>query len=67
MSAYTLAPDGEKYSLVLEQGDHYLGGLIGRNEPADPGDTEGLAILQLATAGLPRCVREGYGAAALSG
>jgi hypothetical protein len=49
MSPYTLAPSGEKYSLVLEQGDHYLGGLIGRNEPADPGDAEGFAILRLAT------------------
>ena len=39
MGGYTLAPSGEKYSLVLQDADHYLGGLIcreNRGGPADP-------------------------------
>ena len=51
MSAYDLSPPGRKYSVVLEQGDHYLGGLICREDRGGPDnqggahDTEGLEIL----------------------
>lgn len=51
MSAYDLAPAGGKYSVVLEEGDHYLGGLICRGDRGGPEnrggahDQEGLEIL----------------------
>jgi hypothetical protein len=46
MSAYTLAPPGDKYSLVLERGDHYLGGLICREDRGGDDDAEGAAIVR---------------------
>ena len=55
MSAYDLSPPGNKYSVVLEEGDHYLGGLICREDRGGPEnrggahDTEGLEILAGAT------------------
>ncbi len=55
MSAYDLSPPGHKYSVTLEQGDHYLGGLICREDRGGPEnkggahDTEGLEILAGAT------------------
>lgn len=39
-------PDGPAYALVLEEGDHYMGGLIGRYEVPGPPDDAGLAELQ---------------------
>lgn len=51
MSAYDLSPPGEKYSVVLEEGDHYLGGLICRDDRGGPDnkggahDAGGLEIL----------------------
>ena len=51
MSAFDLSPPGHKYSVVLEEGDHYLGGLICRADRGGPDnsggahDTEGLEIL----------------------
>ena len=44
MSPYTLAPPGNKYSVVLEKGDHYLGGLICRPDRGGDDDPEGAAI-----------------------
>jgi len=44
MSPYTLAPAGDKYSVVLENGDHYLGGLICRTDRGGDDDPEGAAI-----------------------
>lgn len=44
MSPYTLAPAGDKYSVVLENGDHYLGGLICRADRGGEDDPEGAAI-----------------------
>ncbi|MEO8443631.1 MAG: alpha/beta fold hydrolase [Gammaproteobacteria bacterium] len=44
MSAFTLAPPGDKYSVVLERGDHYLGGLICRTDRGGDDDPEGAAI-----------------------
>ncbi|MEZ5565271.1 MAG: hypothetical protein R3F24_07005 [Gammaproteobacteria bacterium] len=44
MSPYTLAPAGDKYSVVLENGDHYLGGLICRPDRGGDDDPEGAAI-----------------------
>ena len=51
MSAFDLSPPGDKYSVVLEEGDHYLGGLICRDDRGGPDnrggahDTGGLEIL----------------------
>ncbi len=51
MSAFDLGPPGHKYSVILEQGDHYLGGLICREDRGGPDnrggahDTGGLEIL----------------------
>jgi predicted dienelactone hydrolase len=44
MSPYTLAPPGDKYSVVLENGDHYLGGLICRPDRGGEDDPQGAAI-----------------------
>ncbi len=44
MSPYTLAPAGNKYSVVLENGDHYLGGLICRPDRGGDDDPGGAAI-----------------------
>jgi len=44
MSPYTLAPPGNKYSVVLEKGDHYLGGLICRADRGGEDDPQGAAI-----------------------
>ncbi|WP_446830762.1 alpha/beta hydrolase family protein [Candidatus Foliamicus sp.] len=55
MAAYSLSPPGRKYSVVLEEGDHYLGGLICRDDRGGPDnrggahDDEGLTILAGAT------------------
>ena len=51
MSAFGLTPPGDKYSVVLEEGDHYLGGLICREDRGGPDnrggahDADGLEIL----------------------
>lgn len=44
MSPYSLAPPGNKYSVVLEDGDHYLGGLICRTDRVNAPDPQGAAI-----------------------
>ncbi|MBL8200013.1 MAG: hypothetical protein JNK40_03490 [Chromatiales bacterium] len=44
MSPYTLAPPGDKYSVVLENGDHYLGGVICRADRGGEDDPAGAAI-----------------------
>lgn len=46
MSPYTLAPPGDKYSVVLERGDHYLGGLICREDRGGDDDPEGAGIVR---------------------
>jgi dienelactone hydrolase len=43
LGPYDLAPPGDNYALVLEDGDHYMGGLIGRFEVPGPPDEAGLA------------------------
>ena len=51
MLSYELSPPGDKYSVVLEEGDHYLGGLICREDRGGPEnhggapDAEGVTIL----------------------
>jgi hypothetical protein len=45
MAAYFEAPPGEKYGLVLDEGDHYLGGLICREDGGGEDDPEGVAIV----------------------
>jgi len=49
VAAYDLAPPGNKYRVVLDQGDHYLGGLICRADRGGPDDPDGVAILQATT------------------
>jgi predicted dienelactone hydrolase len=45
MAPYDLAPAGDKYSLVIENADHYLGGLICREDRGGADDFEGVQIL----------------------
>ena len=51
MLSYELSPPGDKYSVVLEEGDHYLGGLICREDRGGPEnrggapDADGVTIL----------------------
>ena len=55
MSAFGLTPPGDKYSVVLEEGDHYLGGLIcredrgGSDNKGGAHDEEGMKIFAGAT------------------
>jgi dienelactone hydrolase len=49
MSAYTLAKPGDKYSLVLNDADHYLGGLIARTDRGGEADPDGVAIVAAVT------------------
>lgn len=49
MSPYRLAPPGNKFELVLAEGDHYLGGLICREDRGGPDDPGGLAIVNAVT------------------
>jgi len=44
MSGFTLSPPGDKYSVALEDSDHYLGGLICRDNRGGDADPEGVAI-----------------------
>jgi dienelactone hydrolase len=44
LSGYTLAPEGDKYFLALDNSDHYLGGLICRDNRGGEADPEGVAI-----------------------
>ena len=46
MSPFSLAPPGDKYALVLDHADHYLGGLICRAERGGEDDPGGLAIVR---------------------
>lgn len=46
MSPYGLAPPGDKYAVVLERGDHYLGGLICRTDRGGEDDPQGVAIVR---------------------
>ncbi|MEJ2139326.1 MAG: dienelactone hydrolase family protein [Gammaproteobacteria bacterium] len=48
MSPYTLAPPGDKYSLILQDADHYLGGLICRDNRGGPDDPAGVAVVRAA-------------------
>lgn len=49
MSGYTLAPSGDKYYLVLEDADHYLGGLICRENRSGEADPEAVEIVRTTT------------------
>lgn len=44
LGAYDLAPPGAKYRVVLERGDHYLGGLICRPDRGGPPDPDGVRL-----------------------
>lgn len=44
MTGFTMSPPGDKYSVALENADHYLGGLICRDNRGGEADPEGVAI-----------------------
>jgi hypothetical protein len=44
MSGFTMSPPGDKYSLALKDADHYLGGLICRDNRGGEADLQGVAI-----------------------
>jgi len=44
MSGFTRSPPGGKYSVALKNADHYLGGLICRDNRGGEADPEGVAI-----------------------
>jgi hypothetical protein len=46
MAAYFQTPPGDKYGVVLQEGDHYYGGLICRETAGGPPDFEGLTIIR---------------------
>jgi hypothetical protein len=48
MSAYTESPPGDKYYLALENADHYLGGLICRDNRGGEADPEAVHIVRAA-------------------
>ncbi len=48
MSPFTLAPAGDKFSLVLDQADHYLGGQICRDNKGGPDDAEAVRVVRAA-------------------
>lgn len=59
MSGYTLSPPGDKYSVALKDADHYLGGLICRDNRGGDADPEGVAIDRaMTTAFLDAYVRD---------
>lgn len=59
MSGYTLSPPGDKYWVALQNADHYLGGLICRDNRGGDADPEGVAIDRaMTTAFLDAYVRE---------
>lgn len=48
MSAYTLAPTGDKYAVVLQDADHYLGGLICRSNKGGDDDPVAVEVVRAA-------------------
>lgn len=46
MAAYFDTPPGDKYGVVLDEGDHYYGGLICRETAGGAPDHEGLSIIR---------------------
>lgn len=44
MSGFTMSPPGDKYSVALKDADHYLGGLICRDNRGGEADPQGVAI-----------------------
>ncbi len=59
LSGYTLAPAGDKYFVALENADHYLGGLICRDNRGGEADPEGVAINRsLSTAFLDAYIKD---------
>ena len=46
MSAYYKSPEGDKFGVVLNEGDHYYGGLICRQTGGGKPDYEGLSIIR---------------------
>ncbi len=46
MSPYTLSPPGDKYSVTLQNSDHYFGGLICRENRGGESDPQGLEIVR---------------------
>ena len=50
MSPYSLAPEGDKYALEIDNADHFLGGLIGGKTTDNPPDPDALDWIRTAQA-----------------
>jgi dienelactone hydrolase len=59
LSGYTLSPPGDKYFVALENADHYMGGLICRDNRGGDADPEGVEINRaLSTAFLDAYIKD---------
>jgi dienelactone hydrolase len=59
MSGYTLSPPGDKYFVGLQDADHYLGGLLCRENRGGEADPEGVSINRaLSTAFLDAYIKD---------
>jgi dienelactone hydrolase len=63
MSGYVLAPPGDKYYLVLEDADHYLGGLLCRENRGGEADPEAVEIVRMANTAFLNAYLKGDAAA----
>ena len=63
MSGYILAPPGDKYYLVLKDADHYLGGLLCRENRGGEPDPEAVEIVRMATTAFLNAYLKGDAAA----
>ena len=63
MSGYRLAPPGDKYYLVLRDADHYLGGLICRENRGGEPDPEAAEIVRMANTAFLNAYLKGDAAA----
>jgi dienelactone hydrolase len=63
MSGYRLAPPGDKYYLVLKDADHYLGGLLCRDNRGGEPDPEAVEIVRMANTAFLNAYLKGDAAA----
>ena len=63
MSGYRLAPPGDKYYLVLRDADHYLGGLLCRENRGGEPDPEAAEIVRMANTAFLNAYLKGDAAA----
>lgn len=63
MSGYLLAPPGDKYYLVLKDADHYLGGLLCRENRGGEPDPKAVEIVRMANTAFLNAYLKGDAAA----